>query len=57
MRTLSRRSRSAHVPDKKGQQSMISPDQYYAIMNIMRYGSLALACVFASKIIAYAVAS
>ncbi len=36
---------------------MISPDQYYAILSIMRYGSLALACVFASKIIAYAFAS
>ncbi len=33
---------------------MLRPDQYYAIMMIMRYGSLVLALLFASKIVAYA---
>jgi hypothetical protein len=33
------------------------PDQYYAIMTIMRYGSLVLALVFASKIAAFAMQS
>jgi hypothetical protein len=33
---------------------MIRPDHYYAIMSIMKYGSLALAIVFAGKIAAFA---
>jgi hypothetical protein len=31
------------------------PNQYYAIMSIMKYGSLMLALVFAAKIAAFAV--
>ncbi len=34
---------------------MLRPDQFYAILSIMRFGSLALACVCASNILAYAV--
>jgi hypothetical protein len=33
---------------------MLRPDHYYAILQIMRYGSLVLALLFASKIVAYA---
>ena len=33
---------------------MMRPDQYYAILSIMRYGSLVLAMLFAGKIVAYA---
>jgi hypothetical protein len=33
---------------------MLRPDQLYAILQIMRYGSLVLALLFASKIVAYA---
>ena len=31
---------------------MLRPDQYYAILSIMRYGSLVLAMLFAGKIVA-----
>ena len=34
---------------------MIRPDHYYAIMSIMKYGSLALALNFAGKIVWIAV--
>lgn len=33
---------------------MLRPDQYYAILTIMRYGSLVLAMLFAGKIAVYA---
>lgn len=34
---------------------MMRPDHHYAIMLMMKYGSLALALVFAGKIVAFAV--
>jgi hypothetical protein len=34
---------------------MLRPESYYALMSIMKYGSLALAIVFAGKIAAFAV--
>jgi len=33
---------------------MLKPDQFYALLTIMRGSSLALALVFAGKILAYA---
>jgi hypothetical protein len=33
---------------------MLSPGSYYALMSIMKYGSLALAIVFAGRIVAFA---
>ncbi len=33
---------------------MMRPDHHYAVMLIMKYGSLALALVFATKIAAFA---
>jgi hypothetical protein len=33
---------------------MLRPESYYALMLIMKYGSLALAIVFASRIAAFA---
>ena len=33
---------------------MMRPDQYWAILTVMRYGSLVLAMLFAGKIVAYA---
>ncbi len=38
----------------QGVSWMLRPDQYYAILSIMRYGSLVLAMLFAGKIVAYA---
>jgi hypothetical protein len=34
---------------------MMRPDHHYAIMSIMKYGSLVLALIFAGKIVAFAV--
>jgi hypothetical protein len=36
------------------EQAMMRPDHYYAIMLMMKYGSLAFALVFAVKIAAFA---
>jgi hypothetical protein len=33
---------------------MLSPGSYYALMSMMKYGSLALAIVFAGRIAAFA---
>ena len=33
---------------------MLRPELYYALMSIMKYGSLALAIVFAGRIAAFA---
>jgi hypothetical protein len=33
---------------------MLRPESYYALMSIMKYGSLALAIVFAGRIVAFA---
>ena len=33
---------------------MLRPESYYALMSIMKYGSLALAIFFAGKIAAFA---
>jgi hypothetical protein len=33
---------------------MLRPESYYALMSMMKYGSLALAIVFAGKIAAFA---
>jgi hypothetical protein len=33
---------------------MMRPDHYFAIMSIMKYGSLVLAMLFAGKIVVYA---
>jgi hypothetical protein len=33
---------------------MLRPESYYALMSMMKYGSLALAIVFAAKIAAFA---
>jgi hypothetical protein len=33
---------------------MLRPEPYYALMSIMKYGSLALAIVFAGRIAAFA---
>ena len=38
----------------KETQQMMRPDHIFAIMTIMKYGSLALAMIFASKIAAFA---
>jgi hypothetical protein len=40
---------------QEGYGQMIRPDHYYAIMSIMKYGSLALALNFAGKIVWIAV--
>ena len=37
-----------------GEKWMLRPDQFYALLTIMRGGSLVLALVFAGKILAYA---
>jgi hypothetical protein len=36
---------------------MMRPDHYYAVMLMMKYGSLACALVFAAKIAAFAIRS
>jgi hypothetical protein len=41
-------------PTDERPPGMLRPDQYYMILAIMRFGSLTLAIVFASKIVAYA---
>ena len=41
-------------PSSRGAARMLNPDHYHAILTIMRYGSLVLALLFASKIVAYA---
>jgi hypothetical protein len=33
---------------------MLRPESYYALMSIMKYGSLALAIIFAGRIVAFA---
>jgi hypothetical protein len=33
---------------------MLRPESYYALMSVMKYGSLALAIVFAGRITAFA---
>jgi hypothetical protein len=38
---------------KQGYEKMMKPDDYFAMMSIMKYGSLVFALVFAGKIAAY----
>jgi hypothetical protein len=44
------------TPFPSGASRMLRPDQYHAILSIMRYGSLVLSMLFAGKIVAYAAA-
>jgi len=38
---------------QEGYEQMMKPDDYFAMMSIMKYGSLVFAMVFAGKIAAY----
>jgi hypothetical protein len=46
--------RASVTPFLEDTWTMMRPDQYYAILTLMRYGSLVLAILFAGKIVAYA---
>jgi hypothetical protein len=38
---------------QEGNEQMMKPDDYFAMISIMKYGSLVFAMVFAGKIAAY----